>query len=169
MLGMPRSRLERAGELWHAESRLPHHILVCMAMTTVERKRCGRWIVAGLVWSFAPQLIRQETPCSPEHPRCFPCASLLRPVILGVGWQLVRLAILRRANIVDRPNLAGEGRYRFDVFVGRCWCGRRCWCYCSGSLLLLPALSVVMLPRSMVELLVPRIDSTRDMNQVQPP
>lgn len=31
-----------------------------------------------------------------------------RPVILGVGWQLVRLAILQKVNIVERPELAGE-------------------------------------------------------------
>lgn len=39
----------------------------------------------------------------------FPAACVVaRPVILGVGWQLVRLAILQKVNIVERPELAGE-------------------------------------------------------------
>ena len=37
--------------------------------------------------------------------------GVARPVILGVGWQLVRLAILQKVNIVERPELAGESSF----------------------------------------------------------
>ncbi len=57
----------------------------------------------------------RQRPTYPPSPRCSFCLSRRcprpdseRPVILGVGWQLVRLAILQNVNIAQRPELAGE-------------------------------------------------------------
>ena len=52
------------------------------------------------------------------------CSCLLaRPVILGVGWQLVRLVILQKINIVERPELAGTSApppARGPLFLANC-------------------------------------------------
>lgn len=83
-------------------------IILCAERTDVSAKSTpthhNRYPVAERV------PLRQVTYAPPALSYAvFSSAALrARPVILGVGWQLVRLATLQRINIVDRPNLTCE-------------------------------------------------------------